>query len=73
MRRHMSDRSIPLIDLTMAEAVICVMGPSSQALLQHLFADDFSNATKPFGTCQNLEIGLGRARTYRVSYVGKNG
>ena len=35
--------------------------------------NDFSNAVNPFGTAQEIELGLGLARVHRVSYVGELG
>jgi 4-methylaminobutanoate oxidase (formaldehyde-forming) len=73
MRRHLGDRRVTLTDMTAAEAVICVMGPNSRALLQRVSPNDFSNATNPFGTWQDIEIGMAIARAHRVTYVGELG
>ncbi|RWE15305.1 MAG: aminomethyl transferase family protein, partial [Mesorhizobium sp.] len=32
-----------------------------------------SNDANPFGTCQEIEIGMGLARAHRVTYVGELG
>ncbi|NOX74535.1 MAG: aminomethyl transferase family protein, partial [Alphaproteobacteria bacterium] len=50
-----------------------VMGPNARALLQAVSPADFSNAVNPFGTAQEIEIGMGLARVHRVSYVGELG
>jgi 4-methylaminobutanoate oxidase (formaldehyde-forming) len=73
MRRHLGDRRVTLTDVTAAEAVICVMGPNSRALLQRVSPNDFSNAANPFGTWQDIEIGMAIARAHRVTYVGELG
>ncbi|WP_411958558.1 GcvT family protein [Paracoccus homiensis] len=73
MRRHLGDRRVTLTDMTAAEAVICVMGPNSRALLQRVSPNDFSNAANPFGTWQDIEIGMAVARAHRVTYVGELG
>ncbi|SNT76893.1 GcvT family protein [Paracoccus seriniphilus] len=73
MRRHIGDRRVTLTDMTAAEAVICVMGPQSRALLQRVSPNDFSNAVNPFGTWQDIEIGMAVARAHRVTYVGELG
>ncbi|MSU89253.1 FAD-dependent oxidoreductase [Rhodobacteraceae bacterium 2CG4] len=73
MRRHVGDHRVTLTDMTAAEAVICVMGPNSRDLLRQVSPDDFSNAVNPFGTCQQIEIGMGTARAHRVTYVGELG
>lgn len=73
LRRHVGDRSVVITDVTAGEAVLAVMGPNSRALLQRVSPNDFSNATNPFGTAQEIEIGMGLARVHRVTYVGELG
>ncbi len=73
MMRHAGDFNVVLTDMTAAEGVLAVMGPNARALLQAVSPDDFSNATNPFGTAQQIEIGMGHARAHRVSYVGELG
>lgn len=73
LRRHQGDFNVTITDMTAAEAVICVMGPNARALLERVSPNDFSNATNPFGTCQQIEIGMGLARAHRVTYVGELG
>ncbi|MEM6341102.1 MAG: aminomethyltransferase family protein, partial [Pseudomonadota bacterium] len=45
----------------------------SRALLQAVSPNDFSNEVNPFGTAQEIEIGMGLARVHRVTYVGELG
>ncbi|MEP4030169.1 FAD-dependent oxidoreductase [Roseibium polysiphoniae] len=73
MRRHTGDYRVTLTDMTAAEAVICVMGPNARTLLERVSPNDFSNGTNPFGTFQEIEIGMGLARAHRVTYVGELG
>ena len=73
LRRHVGDGFAVVTDVTAAEAVLCVMGPRSRELLQKVSPNDFSNATNPFGTWQEIEIGMGLARAHRVTYVGELG
>ncbi|TCD14178.1 GcvT family protein [Oricola cellulosilytica] len=73
MRRQAGEYRVTLTDMTAAEAVICVMGPNARALMQRVSPNDFSNALNPFGTCQEIEIGMGLARAHRVTYVGELG
>ncbi len=73
LRRHLGDYRVTLFDATVAEAVICVMGPRARDLLQRVSPNDFSNAVNPFGTAQEIEIGMALARAHRVSYVGELG
>ena len=73
MRRHVGDKFVVLTDVTNAEAVLAVMGPNSRKIMEAISPDDFSNAAFPFGTAKDIELGMGRARAHRVSYVGELG
>jgi 4-methylaminobutanoate oxidase (formaldehyde-forming) len=73
LRRLVGDFNVVITDMTAAEAVICVMGPNARKLLQKVSPNDFSNDVNPFGTCQEIEIGMGLARAHRVTYVGELG
>ncbi|MEM1351008.1 MAG: FAD-dependent oxidoreductase [Pseudomonadota bacterium] len=73
MARHKGDFNVVLTDVTAAEGVLAVMGPNARALLQKVSPADFSNDANPFGTAQDIEIGMGLARVHRVTYVGELG
>ncbi|WP_343565371.1 GcvT family protein [Kiloniella sp. b19] len=73
LRRHVGDFRVVITDMTNAETVIAVMGPNSRKLLQAVSPNDFSNAVNPFGTAQEIELGMGLARIHRVTYVGELG
>ncbi|WP_281980873.1 GcvT family protein [Thalassorhabdomicrobium marinisediminis] len=73
MERHRGDFNVVITDVTAGEGVLAVMGPNSRQLLQAVSPADFSNATNPFGTAQEIEMGMGRARVHRVTYVGELG
>jgi len=73
LARHLGDQRVIITDVTAGEAVLAVMGPNSRKLLQRVSPNDFSNEINPFGTAQEIEIGLGTARVHRVSYVGELG
>jgi glycine cleavage system T protein len=73
LRRHLGDAFAVITDVTAAEAVLCVMGPASRALMQAVSPNDFSNLAHPFGTAREIEIGMGLARAHRVTYVGELG
>lgn len=73
MRRHLGDARAVITDMTAAETVIAVMGPNARDLMQRVSPNDFSNANNPFGTAQQVEIGMALARVHRVSYVGELG
>ncbi|MGB7267960.1 MAG: FAD-dependent oxidoreductase [Albidovulum sp.] len=73
MRRHMGDFNVVLTDVTAGEGVLAVMGPNARKLMQKVSPNDFSNEVNPFGTAQEIELGMGLARVHRVSYVGELG
>jgi len=73
MMRHKSLFNVVITDVTAGEGVLAVMGPNARKLLEVVSPNDFSNATNPFGTAQNIELGMGLARVHRVTYVGELG
>ncbi|HEX9858574.1 MAG TPA: FAD-dependent oxidoreductase, partial [Paracoccaceae bacterium] len=73
LRRHIGEAFAVVTDVTAAEAVLCVMGPTSRDLLSAVSPNDFSNAAHPFGIAREIEIGMGLARAHRVTYVGELG
>ena len=73
MQRHAGGFNIVITDVTAGEGVLAIMGPNARALLEKVSPNDFTNATNPFGTAQEIEIGMGLARAHRVTYVGELG
>src|SRR6056297_592188 len=73
LQRHLGDHCVVITDVTAGEGVLAVMGPNARKVMQAVSPDDFSNDANPFGTAQEIEIGLGTARVHRVSYVGELG
>ena len=74
LKRHIpEDASAVAIDISSAEAVLCVMGPNSRALLEKLSGADLSNQAHPFATAREIEIGYAKLRAARVTYVGELG
>ncbi|MEP3920190.1 FAD-dependent oxidoreductase [Ascidiaceihabitans sp.] len=73
MRRNQGNFSVVITDVTAGEGVLAIMGPRSRELLQAVSPNDFSNDVNPFGTAQEIEIGMGLARVHRVTYVGELG
>lgn len=73
LRRHVGDFNVVITNVTAGEAVLAVMGPNSRALLNLVSPNDFCNEVNPFGTAQEIEIGMGLARVHRVTYVGELG
>ncbi|PRY77320.1 4-methylaminobutanoate oxidase (formaldehyde-forming) [Yoonia maritima] len=73
MQRNVGEFNVVITDMTASEAVLAVMGPNSRKLLQAVSPNDFTNGINPFGTAQEIEIGMGLARAHRVTYVGELG
>ncbi|MBL8576017.1 MAG: FAD-dependent oxidoreductase [Mesorhizobium sp.] len=73
LRKHLADEFAVITDVTASESVLCLMGPKSRDLIQKASPNDFSNENNPFGTYQEIEIGMGQARAHRVTYVGELG
>ena len=73
MERHKGAFNVVITDVTAGEGVLAVMGPDARKLMQSVSPNDFSNAANPFGTAQEIELGMGLARVHRVSYVGELG
>ncbi|MDB4211306.1 FAD-dependent oxidoreductase [Ascidiaceihabitans sp.] len=73
MRRNQGDFNVVITDVTAGEGVLAVMGPNARKLLQAVSPNDFRNAVNPFGTAQEIELGMGLARVHRVTYVGELG
>ena len=74
LKRHIPEGAhCVALDVTSGLPMISIMGPKSRALLEKLSGADLSNATFPFGTSQELEIGYARARASRITYVGELG
>jgi len=73
LARHRGDFNVVLTDVTAGEAVIAVMGPNARKLLEMVSPADFTNQINPFGTAQEIEIGMALARVHRVTYVGELG
>ncbi|SMP01095.1 GcvT family protein [Shimia sagamensis] len=73
MHRHKGTFNVVITDVTAGEAVLAIMGPNARKLLEKVSPADFTNATNPFGTAQEIELGMGLARAHRVTYVGELG
>jgi 4-methylaminobutanoate oxidase (formaldehyde-forming) len=73
LRKHVTGAFVVITDVTAAESVLVLMGPKSRDLIERASPNDFSNRSNPFGTFQEVEIGMGLARAHRVTYVGELG
>ena len=72
-RNLLPDERAELTDATEAYSVMGVMGPNSRALLRRVTDGDLSNESFPFGTAQNIGIGMATVRAVRITYVGELG
>ena len=72
-RRLDAGARVDLSNVTSAYAVLSVMGPRSRALLETLTPDDVSHAGFPFAASREIELGYGRVRASRLTYVGELG
>jgi len=73
LRRHLGNEFAVITDVTASESVLPVMGPKARELMKKISPTDFSNEAFPFGTAQEIEVGMGLARAHRVTYVGELG
>ncbi|NBZ87552.1 FAD-dependent oxidoreductase [Rhodobacteraceae bacterium CYK-10] len=73
LRGHVGDDFAVVTDVTAGESVLCVMGPKSREVLSRITPNDLSNGAFPFGTAQEIELGMGLGRAHRVTYVGELG
>jgi 4-methylaminobutanoate oxidase (formaldehyde-forming) len=74
IRRHVPQGAhCTVLDVSAGEAVLSVMGPRARDVLQPVCGSDLTNDAFPFGTAQEVELGMGLARLHRVSYVGELG
>ena len=74
IQRHIpQDKRAVLTDVSSAYAVLGIMGPRSRELLSRLTDDDLSNEAFPFGTSREIDLGYGRVRALRLTYVGELG
>ena len=74
LKQHIPDNArATAADVTSSQAVLSVMGPQSRDFLQAVTEDDLSNEAFPFGTSREIDVGFGRIRATRISYVGELG
>jgi glycine cleavage system aminomethyltransferase T len=74
LKRNIGDDEFCCVsDITNAWAVLGVMGPGSRDLLSETLTHDMTTESFPFGSFQEVELGMSRAYAARVSYVGELG
>ena len=67
------DARASVTDVTSAFVTLSVQGPRSRDLLSTVADADFSNAAFPFGTSREVDLGFGRVRATRITYLGELG
>jgi 4-methylaminobutanoate oxidase (formaldehyde-forming) len=60
-------------DVTPMVAMLAVMGPRSRELMSRVSTARFDNASFPFGTSQEIDVGYATVRATRLTYVGELG
>ncbi|GAB1380782.1 GcvT family protein [Pararhodobacter aggregans] len=73
LRRHVGEAFAVITDVTAGEAVLCLMGPQARDVLARVTPAALDNVAFPYGTAQEIELGMGLGRAHRVSYVGELG
>jgi 4-methylaminobutanoate oxidase (formaldehyde-forming) len=74
LREHISDGAhCTAVDVTSGLPMLGLMGPKSRALLEAASGETLDNASFPFATSCELEIGYARVRASRITYVGELG
>ena len=64
---------VSLTDVTAGMGVLSVMGPEARDFLLPLTDADLSDEAFPFGTCQEISIGMHTVLALRLSYMGELG
>ncbi|MBO0763898.1 MAG: GcvT family protein, partial [Hyphomicrobiaceae bacterium] len=74
MRRHIpADAHAFVTDVTSGYCQLNVQGPRSRELLKMLTSADVSNSAFPFRQARQIDIGLARVLSIRITYVGELG
>jgi 4-methylaminobutanoate oxidase (formaldehyde-forming) len=68
-----ADGSVTLSEHTSARSVLTLAGPRSRDLLSQLTDAPLDNASFPYLSARELDLGIARALVLRVSYVGELG
>ncbi len=74
LERHIGpDEFVTVTDVSLAWAMVCVMGPEARRMLQPVTDHDLCNEAFPFGTSREIDLGYGYVRATRITYVGELG
>lgn len=71
-RAHLEE-GVAVEDISDATVGFSIQGPKARDLLASLTHEDVSNAGMPFMACQEMDVGLVRARVGRLSVTGELG
>lgn len=73
-RNIKEDEEVSIVDVSPQYSTLSLMGPKSRELLSRVVADrDLSNEAFPFGTSQEVPLGITQVRASRITYVGELG
>jgi len=74
LKSHIPDDAHAILtDVTSGTAILGIMGPRARDLLQSLTPDNLANEAFPFATSREIELGYGKVRASRITYVGELG
>ena len=74
LERHLpADGSVEIVDRTSASAVLNLCGPRSRDVLAHLTDAPLDNASFPYMSARELDLGYAPVLALRVTYVGELG
>jgi 4-methylaminobutanoate oxidase (formaldehyde-forming) len=74
IRRHAGEpMEVSITDVTENYAQINIQGPLSRELMQSVTSADLSNASFPFRTAREIEVGPVTALCIRITYLGELG
>ncbi len=75
IKRALRSRNLrcTVTDVTPMFAMLAVMGPRSRELMQRVSTARFDNASFPFATSQEIDVGYATVRATRLTYVGELG
>lgn len=62
-----------IFDATSGTAVLGLMGPAAQAILEEVSGQDCSYTAFPFSSAKEIEIGMAVGSALRISFVGESG
>ncbi len=74
LRNNLSDElHVVVTDVTSGYSVLSIMGPNARRLLSQVTTADLSNASFPFLSSKEIELGMAYGRASRITFVGELG